>query len=621
MRRRKEAASSLAPAPARKQPSNVRLSPAPHAILVSLLVVRLIGAYSSPIPDCDEVMNYWEQTHYLLHGTGLQTWEYSPEYAIRSYFYCAVHALVARVASVLLGDGNKVAIFYCVRFTLGAASAVCEARFVQAVVLACGSDVATLTWLLLASSAGMFHAAVAFLPSSFAMVLLTCAWTCWLGAEGAKGKGLDPSKWYAGAIWAVAAATLLGWPFAGIIGAGPLAIAALMALGVLPFLRHALAALVSLVVPSALLDSYLYGRPVLAFLNILLYNSSAKQGAGAQLYGVEPWHYYLHNLALNFNAALPAALAAPALLVVAHVVMGGREAPRRDGSSASASPTLPVGRLLLVLSALYLWIGFFSLIPHKEERFIFPVYPLLCLAAALAISHGAQLLCACVPRRMAFSHDGARRVHRFVVTAAITLSATLSTMRAAGQVTYFGAPLRLYGELAAELARAPAPAGSARPSPMPAPLSVCTGNEWYRFPSSFFLPAGVTLSFVRDGFRGQLPAPYASPWPDGSRLVPKHFNGLNLEEPSRYIPMERCDVLVDLLPIAGSDDASSRAALQRGLVIWRTARFLDAARSPAWSRALYVPWLSERRNAYAQYALLLTPKGVEALKARGVRGL
>ena len=40
-----------------------------------------------PIMDCDEVYNYWEPLHYLLYGTGLQTWEYANEYALRTYAY------------------------------------------------------------------------------------------------------------------------------------------------------------------------------------------------------------------------------------------------------------------------------------------------------------------------------------------------------------------------------------------------------------------------------------------------------------------------------------------------------------------------------------------------------
>lgn len=38
---------------------------------------------------------------------------------------------------------------------------------------------------------------------------------------------------------------------------------------------------------------------------------------------------------------------------------------------------------------------------------------------------------------------------------------------------------------------------------------VCMGGEWYRFPSSFFLPHdGLRLAFVRSHFRAQLPQPF-----------------------------------------------------------------------------------------------------------------
>jgi alpha-1,2-mannosyltransferase len=43
--------------------------------LTALLVVRMVAATVSPIADCDETFNYWEPLHYILHHTGLQTWE------------------------------------------------------------------------------------------------------------------------------------------------------------------------------------------------------------------------------------------------------------------------------------------------------------------------------------------------------------------------------------------------------------------------------------------------------------------------------------------------------------------------------------------------------------------
>ena len=67
----------------------------------------------------------------------------------------------------------------------------------------------------------------------------------------------------------------------------------------------------------------------------------------------------------------------------------------------------------------------------------------------------------------------------------------------------------------------------------------------YRFPSSFFLHNQTQLRFVKDGFDGQLPAPYSAPLPEGSRAVHKHFNDRNQEEDSRYLERTKCDALVE----------------------------------------------------------------------------
>lgn len=39
--------------------------------------------------------------HYLLYGKGFQTWEYSPQFAIRSYAYVLLHAVLAWPIQVL----------------------------------------------------------------------------------------------------------------------------------------------------------------------------------------------------------------------------------------------------------------------------------------------------------------------------------------------------------------------------------------------------------------------------------------------------------------------------------------------------------------------------------------
>ena len=71
-------------------------------LYLSLLVpIRVFSALYTPIQDCDETFNYWEPTHYLSHHYGLQTWEYSPVYAIRSWLYISLHALVGSFRRLL----------------------------------------------------------------------------------------------------------------------------------------------------------------------------------------------------------------------------------------------------------------------------------------------------------------------------------------------------------------------------------------------------------------------------------------------------------------------------------------------------------------------------------------
>ena len=73
----------------------------PISAFYIFLIANIVAALFAPIQDCDETFNYWEPTHYLSHGYGLQTWEYSPEYSIRSWLYIALHAIPANLRRLL----------------------------------------------------------------------------------------------------------------------------------------------------------------------------------------------------------------------------------------------------------------------------------------------------------------------------------------------------------------------------------------------------------------------------------------------------------------------------------------------------------------------------------------
>jgi alpha-1,2-mannosyltransferase len=85
------------------------------------------------------------------------------------------------------------------------------------------------------------------------------------------------------------------------------------------------------------------------------------------LYGVEPWHYYLANLTLNFNIVFPFALLAPLACV-----WTWSDKTKQQGRGS---------RLATILATLG-WIAFMSTQPHKEERFMYVIYVFLVIAAA-----------------------------------------------------------------------------------------------------------------------------------------------------------------------------------------------------------------------------------------------
>ena len=183
-------------------------SPFDRSLVVAFCVflfVNLLASAYSPIQDCDEVFNYWEPTHYIAHGSGLQTWEYSPEYAIRSWLYALIHAIPSRFVAAFVS--KKVFEFYFVRGLLGSICAGCETRLFSTISRTMDPKIAIIFLLAMATSAGMFHASVAYLPSSFAMYTAMMGAAAFMNVKG----GLKTTE---GLMWFGIGATV-GWPFSG----------------------------------------------------------------------------------------------------------------------------------------------------------------------------------------------------------------------------------------------------------------------------------------------------------------------------------------------------------------------------------------------------------------------
>lgn len=79
------------------------------------------------------------------------------------------------------------------------------------------------------------------------------------------------------------------------------------------FIQWSLIACAAILLPMARIDSLYYGRLVLSPLNIVMYNVFTSHGP--DLYGTEPWYFYVINGFLNFNIMFIAALFTPLALV------------------------------------------------------------------------------------------------------------------------------------------------------------------------------------------------------------------------------------------------------------------------------------------------------------------
>ncbi|XP_078283044.1 alpha-1,2-mannosyltransferase ALG9 isoform X2 [Rhinoraja longicauda] len=418
-------------------------------------------------------------------------------------------------------------------------------------------------------STGMFCSAAALLPSSFCMYTTLIAMTGWFTEQDAV------------AVLGVAAGAIVGWPFSAVLGL-PIAFDLLILKRRLQsFITWTVVALLLFLLPLVAVDSYYYGRLVVAPLGIIVYNVFTPHGP--DIYGTEPWSFYFINGCLNFNVVFVLALCALPLTTLMEFLLQKFNVHK-------------LGRpYWLTLSPMYIWIVIFFTRPHKEERFLFPIYPLICLCGAVALS--------ALQKSYHFLFQRYRPDHytvssNWLALGTVTLFGLLSLSRSVALFRGYHAPLDLYPEFH-RIATDP----TIHTVPEGRPINVCIGKEWYRFPSSFLLPDNWQLQFITSEFRGQLPKPFAKGL-KATQTLPTDMNDQNREEPSRYVDIRQCHYLVDLDTELETLREPRYAANKDDWMVVAYKPFLDATRSSKLLRAFYVPFLSERHTTYANYTIL-----------------
>ena len=634
-------------------------------VLPIFVAWRIWYANRLPIMDCDEVYNYWEPLHFAIFGTGLQTWEYAQHFALRTYAYLVpllllsksillplLHYIPVSWTSILAlhnvieqqpnnNDGvsdtvyNRLALMVLIRAILAATMAWSEVSFLEALA-SCDSHIksaggknsnqnmAIVVGFLLITSTGMSHAAGALLPSS----TLTMMWLL-----AAKYYVQRKSIYFV--VIAILSTLAIGWPF-GVLLFVPLGGALLIIhyqrsgfKGVLWLLSCSLG--IALLVQGIVLyiDYTYYNRWVSPVLNILLYNTHAK---GDELYGVEPASYYVKNLLLNFNYVAVFGFAVGPVMV--WKILRKRSAIDGDGHNQ-----LHLNLFVLTLP-MYAWLGVLFPRPHKEERFLFPAYPIICLGAAIVGSAFVDTVVTIWNRFTTSTRpsstaskaaSGDRSVSLYLQLALWVPAALIGVSRTTALSKYYTAPFHVYAQFQHEMPLLSRKAVDATSNPeseeKEAPTvassttTICTCGEWYRFPSSFYLPTSretiVSFKFVSPSssyFEGQLPHAFL---PQGSGIGETYtaFNDRNLPEfDDRYVPIDECDYLVDAIwgnPVIPyneiEDNPSCRDNDSQWLPVIKSP-FLDAERTSALHRILYLPVLHNQADIhggveYADYVL------------------
>jgi len=619
------------------------------------LSYRIYLANRMPIMDCDETFNYWEVVHFLLfreddnnsidnsisdgNNLGFQTWEYANEFALRTYAYLTPLVFIAQIYLYIIrifpfpswcwslltdqifdpSRSSKIAVFVLLRSTLGACMAYAEVSFCRAIVeqgeiidnadnnkhtISDGDDddkrkknqtgynastgtIYTRSWFalvgwvtefLLISSAGTAHSAAALLPSSTLMGLWLFAAAAFLRSQNGRF-----------CILAIIATLAIGWPF-GVLMLVPLGI------GVLAREQERLVTFIfTWIVPVTiivqgfvmLVDYQHYGRLVSPLWNILLYNT---QAGGDELYGVEPLSYYIKNLLLNLNYV---------------AVVGFVGVLPLLWSLVTSSSTWKDGWILM--APLYLWLALVIPRPHKEERFLFPIYPCLCLGAAIVSVSFVQVLLG-HPWRTKLQQERRKekitsiRVHIIFLMIIWIPAAIISWSRIIALSKYYSAPLLLYAQISDAIFEEDMPPKVETNSNSKADITktvVCTCGEWYRFPSSFFIESEsseVIFGFAPSTFNGQLPHHFSKegsgPTSSSSTII--QFNDKNQPESGSYTSLEECDFLVELSTSLHSCTENQRTNVG---IKWQPiiqVPFFDAETTTSTlHRTLYIPYLHE----------------------------
>ncbi|MGC6330056.1 glycosyltransferase family protein [Rhizorhabdus sp. FW153] len=338
---------------------------ASHPLALICLVafaLRLASAYLLPnITHPDETFQYGEQAYRAVTGRGLVPWEYAV--GARSWLLAGMQIPVVATVRLVAHDPALLRLALAAAMSLFALASV-WASYRIGRDLGGSREAAILSALLAAFWCEFVYFSPHFLADTVSAVFLL------LGVAFAVGwrRAVERSDLKPAPRKLLAAGIMLGFAVAFRPQLGPAAIIlGLWTVGVRPTARW-LWLLVGGLVPilaMGAVDWISWGSP---FHSVFTY-VRANSGGIANIFGVEPGHYYLARELAVWGVATP--------LIVGTAILGARRAA------------------ILAILSLTIFITF-SAVPHKEWRFVYPALPpLFCLCAI-----GSAEVLAIVRRRL-----------------------------------------------------------------------------------------------------------------------------------------------------------------------------------------------------------------------------
>jgi GPI mannosyltransferase 3 len=302
--------------------------------LIVALALRIGLSLHSAIVHPDEVFQMEEPAHHLAFGYGVVSWEW--RVGIRSWIFPYLFSLIMRAFSFAGGSAMYLIVIKTLLSVASLGAVLIAFHWVRRIAGDRAGLVAAFAcaiWYQLAIYAS--HPLSEVLATDFLLPALYL------------------QRFNDGKTWRL----LLGCLLAGLAACARIQLLPIVVLAAAlfyPFWQPRMIAYmaVALCTPlciSGLVDWMTWGHPFQSIWKYVLVNMTV-----SKRYGIEPWWWYLRDLALRLNVLLLAALLAV------------RRLPR----------------MALLVAAT---VALFSVIPHKEERFLYPIWPLIIMMGAVGL--------------------------------------------------------------------------------------------------------------------------------------------------------------------------------------------------------------------------------------------